>query len=53
MSVNEATAGETLGIERLPTAPHLEAHIVGAPWSPLQARLRAEAEAATKAEAAP
>jgi hypothetical protein len=37
---------ETLGIERLPTAPYLEAHVVGTPWSPMQARLRAEAEAA-------
>ena len=36
---------ETLGIERRPAAPYLEAHVVGAPWSPMQARLRAEAEA--------
>jgi hypothetical protein len=47
---------ETLGIERKPTAPYLEAHVVGTPWSPMQARLRAEAEAeaeAAKEEAAP
>jgi hypothetical protein len=45
---------ECLGIERKPTAPYLEAHVVGTPWSPMQARLRAEAEAeAAKEEAAP
>jgi hypothetical protein len=47
---------ETLGIERLPTAPFLEAHVVGTPWSPMQARLNAEAAAeaeAAKGEAAP
>ena len=43
---------ETLGIERLPTAPYLEAHVVGTPWSPISARLRAEAEAEGAAEAA-
>jgi hypothetical protein len=43
---------ESLGLERLPTAPYLEAHVVGTPWSPMQARLRAEAEA-EKEEAAP
>jgi hypothetical protein len=36
---------ETLGIERKPTAPYLEAHVVGTPWSPMSARLKAEAEA--------
>jgi hypothetical protein len=48
---------ESLGLERLPTAPYLEAHVVGTPWSPMQARLKAEAAAeaaaATKVEAAP
>jgi hypothetical protein len=46
---------ESLGLERLPQAPFLEAHVVGTPWSPMQARLKAEAaaEAATKGEAAP
>jgi hypothetical protein len=36
---------ETLGIERLPQAPFLEAHVVGTPWSPMSARIK-EAEAA-------
>jgi hypothetical protein len=45
---------ESLGLERRPTAPYLEAHVIGTPWSPMQARLRAEASAAAaKEEAAP
>jgi hypothetical protein len=45
---------ESLGLERKPPALFLEAHTIGTPWSPMQARLRAEAEAeATKAEIAP
>jgi hypothetical protein len=43
---------ETLGIERKASAPFLEAHVVGTPWSPMQARLRAEAEAVTAKEEA-
>jgi hypothetical protein len=39
---------ETLGIERKPIAPYLEAHVVGAPFTPLTARWRAETAAAGK-----
>jgi hypothetical protein len=42
---------ETLGIERKPTAPYLEAHVVGAPFTPLTARWRAETAAAAGKEA--
>jgi hypothetical protein len=42
---------ETLGIERKPTAPYLEAHVVGAPFTPMTARWRAETAAAAGKEA--
>jgi hypothetical protein len=40
---------ESLGLERRPPSLYLEAHTIGTPWSPMQARLRAEVEAAKEA----
>lgn len=42
---------ETLGVERKPSAPYLEAHVVGAPFTPMTARWRAETAAAAGKEA--